>query len=161
VNEQVVACLRVVLALDVPAAYGGAWVGRVVGQRAEKAVLWLTVGAEDTSSRRLALNPHDVVALCASGLGGRGRVCWGGRAADAAALVGRVSRGDAAHWRAGVLGYCGHYLKCVLWRGGWSGRDVACAKHDLFARTRLKVLAFFNQIVSLKGGGKQYLLIVC
>ena len=62
VDEQVVARLRVVLALDVPLAYDLTRVGRMVGHEAREAVLCATLGAQYAPRRRLALRPHDPIA---------------------------------------------------------------------------------------------------
>lgn len=60
VHEQVVARLRVVLALDVPFVNSVARVGRVIRRLALEAVLILAPHAHDLSRRRLALRPHYV-----------------------------------------------------------------------------------------------------
>ncbi len=104
VNEQIIPRLGVVLALDVPVANGRARVRSVIGQRAQEAVLILTVGAEHTSSRRLALYPDNMVALLARCLCG-----LRGRAATAAvANVRRCSGGNGCDRRARALGYGGN-----------------------------------------------------
>ena len=103
-HEQVIPSLGVVLALDVPVTYGRARVGRMIGQRAQKTVLILAVRAKDASGRRLALDPHDVVASLARGLGG---LCAGGRAVAATSIRER-GRGDCGDGRARALGDRGH-----------------------------------------------------